>query len=74
MERERERLLATAREMARERERARQTARSESVPMQGPNPSDFPPIPIAPHPWDVTIATTATAVAEATVRPRRGGQ
>ncbi len=72
MERERERLLAAAREQV--RERALQAARSESVPMQGPNPRDFPPIPVAPHPWDVTIATTATAVAEATVRPRRGGQ
>lgn len=69
MERERQILLDAAREQA--RERARQAARPESVPM--PDPSDFPPIPVAPHPWGVTAATTATAGASATVRPRRGG-
>lgn len=66
VERERQRLLAAAREQARERER--QAARPGNIPTP-----DFPPPP-APHPWGVTAATTATAGASATVRTRRGGQ
>lgn len=69
VERERQRLLAAARDQAREqaRERERQAARPGNVPAP-----DFPPPP-APHPWGVT-ATTATAGASAPVRTRRGGQ
>ena len=63
VERERQRLLAAAREQAVAREQERQRAQPAARPV------DFPPPP-TPHPW-AAVSTTATAGPSATIRTAR---